>query len=50
MKLTAWEVTRLLEALDHEIEAQLEEGRSAKGLLRLYKKVHAYASLIGVSP
>lgn len=47
MKLTRWELERVLEALDKLIEEQQTEGRSTKNLLRLRSKALSYGDLTG---
>ncbi len=47
MKLTKWEVGRILEALDEHIEQAARAGRGTKNLERLHAKVAAYATMTG---
>ncbi len=47
MKLTEWEVARILEALEQRIEAVRGQGRGTKNYERLYSKVESYAEMTG---
>lgn len=47
MKLTKWEVERILEALELRIEAVQEQGRGTKNFERLHAKVRTYAEMTG---
>ena len=47
MKLTKWEVERILEALELRIEAVQSAGKGTKNFERLHAKVAAYASMTG---
>ena len=47
MKLTSWEVERVLEALDTLIEEREEAGRGTSNYYRLRSKVVSYAQQTG---
>lgn len=47
MKLTQWELEKLLEALDALIEERKQEGQGTKNFERLYSKVSRYGEMTG---